>query len=443
MQAACAARSPHDAQRRARPRCALVDRPRAARVERSSPAAGRAGHGGSPGRPAGAYRAAGSPIRGNAADSARGVGVQRVGEDLARPGPPRPRGRRTSPRSGRTGRPSTDRSWLIIIMPDAELARPAPVSRSSTWACTITSSAVVGSSATISRGPAGQRHRDHHPLLLAAGELVRVGAGPRRPAARPARAARRPGGCACVVGRGPGSCSRIGSAIWSPIRCTGLSECSAPWKTIEAPGPAHRPQVAPASSSARPRRRSSTSPVTVARRRAAAAGRCWPASTCRSRLARDADDLAARRRSGRRRARRARRRPSVAVGDRQVANPEQVSVTPLSALARQPRVEDSSSARPTRVNASTTRTTQTPGGRMYHQAPGRDRADAERVVEHRAPRDAGRVAEAEEAQRRLGQDRDRHGQRGVGEAPSASRWAARACVIWCQWPAPSTRARSR
>ena len=27
---------------------------------------------------------------------------------------------------------------------------------------------------------------------------------------------------------------RIGSAIWSPIRCTGFSECSAPWKTIDA-----------------------------------------------------------------------------------------------------------------------------------------------------------------------------------------------------------------
>ena len=35
-----------------------------------------------------------------------------------------------------------------------------------------------------------------------------------------------------------GSCSRIGSAIWAPMRCTGLSEWSAPWNTIEAP--AHR-----------------------------------------------------------------------------------------------------------------------------------------------------------------------------------------------------------
>jgi hypothetical protein len=37
-----------------------------------------------------------------------------------------------------------------------------------------TSSAVVGSSATISSGSARQRQRDHHPLAHAARELVRV-----------------------------------------------------------------------------------------------------------------------------------------------------------------------------------------------------------------------------------------------------------------------------
>ena len=39
----------------------------------------------------------------------------------------------------------------------------------------VTSSAVVGSSAISSFGSQAERHRDHHPLLLAAGELVRVG----------------------------------------------------------------------------------------------------------------------------------------------------------------------------------------------------------------------------------------------------------------------------
>ena len=37
-----------------------------------------------------------------------------------------------------------------------------------------TSSAVVGSSATIRRGLGAQRERDHHPLAHAAGELVRI-----------------------------------------------------------------------------------------------------------------------------------------------------------------------------------------------------------------------------------------------------------------------------
>ena len=47
-----------------------------------------------------------------------------------------------------------------------------------------TSSAVVGSSAITSDGLAGERERDHHPLALAAGELVRV-APRRRPAVSP------------------------------------------------------------------------------------------------------------------------------------------------------------------------------------------------------------------------------------------------------------------
>ena len=52
---------------------------------------------------------------------------------------------------------------------------------------------------------------------------------------------------------------------------------------------------------------------------------------------------------------------------------------------------------------------------MNHHDPGGDRAHLEGVVEHGAPGDPGRVAEAEEAQRGLGEDRDRHGQRGVRE----------------------------
>ena len=41
----------------------------------------------------------------------------------------------------------------------------------------VTSSAVVGSSAMSSSGLARERHRDHHALAHAAGELVRIAVG--------------------------------------------------------------------------------------------------------------------------------------------------------------------------------------------------------------------------------------------------------------------------
>ena len=47
---------------------------------------------------------------------------------------------------------------------------------SSTWAWVLTSSPVVGSSSTITDGPAGEGHRQADALLLSTGELVRVAA---------------------------------------------------------------------------------------------------------------------------------------------------------------------------------------------------------------------------------------------------------------------------
>ena len=231
--------------------------------ERAAARAGRAGPAGRRAARPGANRAAGSPIRGNAAGQRAGVGVQRVGEDLLGRCPSsttRP-AYITATRSQTSA--STDRSWLIIISPTPR-SRTRSESRSSTCACTITSSAVVGSSATISCGSAGQRHRDHHPLLLAAGELVRVGAARAPGRARPARAARRPAPSTRAAGS-LGSCSRIGSAICAPTRCTGLSECSAPWKTIEAPGPAHARAARPSCIV------STSSPVDAAPRRSTVA----------------------------------------------------------------------------------------------------------------------------------------------------------------------------
>ena len=63
------------------------------------------------------------------------------------------------------------------VVADQEHAEPEPllevVDEVETCACTETSSAVVGSSATSSRGRAGERQRDDDPLVEAAGQLVR------------------------------------------------------------------------------------------------------------------------------------------------------------------------------------------------------------------------------------------------------------------------------
>jgi hypothetical protein len=53
-------------------------------------------------------------------------------------------------------------------------------SRSRIWPRSVTSSAVVGSSASSSLGLAGQRHGDHGALALAAAELVRKAVGAAR-----------------------------------------------------------------------------------------------------------------------------------------------------------------------------------------------------------------------------------------------------------------------
>ena len=81
--------------------------------------------------------------------------------------------RRTSRPPRRTYSATTPRSWVIsrIAMPSSSRSRCSS-SRICAWM--VTSSAVVGSSAISSCGPAGERHRDHDPLAHAARELVRV-----------------------------------------------------------------------------------------------------------------------------------------------------------------------------------------------------------------------------------------------------------------------------
>ena len=88
-------------------------------------------------------------------------------------------------RRGRRAGRGPARSWLTTI----RIAIPSSSRRSaSVWMitrCTLTSRAVVGSSAMIRSGLEGDRHGDDDPLLHAAGELVRGTCV--RPRARPAR----------------------------------------------------------------------------------------------------------------------------------------------------------------------------------------------------------------------------------------------------------------
>ena len=74
---------------------------------------------------------------------------------------------------------TTPRSWVISRI-DIPRFACSERRRSSTCAWMVTSSAVVGSSAIEQVGFAGERERDHHPLLHPAGELKRVVVDPAR-----------------------------------------------------------------------------------------------------------------------------------------------------------------------------------------------------------------------------------------------------------------------
>ena len=81
-------------------------------------------------------------------------------------------------------------------------------------------------------GIARERHRDHHALAHAAGELVRIVAqrASRRPGSAPAAASRRP--CRARLSCCSPRCSRTASAICSPTVSTGFSEVIGSWKII-------------------------------------------------------------------------------------------------------------------------------------------------------------------------------------------------------------------
>ena len=220
--------------------------------------------------------------------------------------------------------------------------------------------------------PAGQRHRDHDALLLAAGELVRVR---RAPAARgrptcssssPTRLAAGGSADARVVQQ-----DRLGDLLADALhRVERVHRALEDDRRLAPSAPrAARPNVIASTSSPSSR----TSPVDLR----ADAGSSRSTVDGQRRLARSPDSPAMpsvcpASTSGRRRAPRAPGRRAVAVGDRR--GPRVSSRRHrLGAVAAAGRAM-ASSARPTRVNASTTRTTQMPGGSRYHQAPVRDRA---------------------------------------------------------------------
>ena len=109
---------------------------------------------------------------GPAVDELDRVRMPRPREHVRRSGPARPAGRVSITPTRCVKRRTRLRSWVMnrIAIPYSR-CRSSSSARICAWI--VTSSAVVGSSAISSFGPAGERHRDHRALPLAARELVR------------------------------------------------------------------------------------------------------------------------------------------------------------------------------------------------------------------------------------------------------------------------------
>jgi len=107
----------------------------------------------------------------------------------------------------------------------------------------VTSSAVVGSSAISSVGPAGQRHRDHHALAHAAGELVRIVVEPllRRSGCRTSAQQSRWRRARGAASRHARDARRTPRRSGSRPCSTGLSEVIGSWKIMRDVAAAHEP----------------------------------------------------------------------------------------------------------------------------------------------------------------------------------------------------------
>ena len=105
--------------------------------------------------------------------------------------------------------------------------------KSRIWAWTVTSRAVVGSSAIRSFGSHGERHRDHHALAHAAGKLVRILLHTLRRLGDPHQAQHFDGTLRAPPRRLMPRCSVKVSLIWRPIVSTGFSDVIGSWKIID------------------------------------------------------------------------------------------------------------------------------------------------------------------------------------------------------------------
>ena len=125
-----------------------------------------------PGSRAAARAAAPRPAASRSGLGCRDAAARRSSAALG--GRARRSGRRTSRRSHRRSRATTPRSWVIRMIASPARSRRSR-SRRRICACTVTSRAVVGSSAISSSGGRRAPIGDHRALAHAAGELVRIG----------------------------------------------------------------------------------------------------------------------------------------------------------------------------------------------------------------------------------------------------------------------------
>ena len=303
---------------------------------------------------------------------------------------------------------STDRSWVMnsIAMPASRWSSAEQVEHLGLDHHVERGRRLVGDQ---QRRLARQGEGDEHPLALAARQLVRVLARPAAPAARPARAARRRVAWSAAAPAGGVQLDGLGDLVADPLhrvervqRALEHDRRARPAHGAQPPR-LHRRDVLAAEQDLRPR---CASPGGSRRSTAAAIVDLpqpdSPASPTVSPAPSVEVDAADRRHVD----------VAGAVRHAQVAS-SSTARHHVRSRSRGSRI--SSSARPHIVNASTTSDDPDAGGQVVPPGAAGDRAGLVRLLEHLAPRRRLRVAEAEERQRRLGEDGDRHGERRVGE----------------------------